>query len=49
MKPLVFYIKVGFKGVYISRTSFPDDMSFVLAITHDKKYNKVPEKRNIAW
>ena len=24
--PQFFYIKVGFKGVYITRTCFPDDM-----------------------
>ena len=25
-KPKIFYIKVGFKGVYITRACFPDDL-----------------------
>ena len=28
LQPPFFYIKVGFKGVYISRAYFPDDVYF---------------------
>ena len=36
--PIFFYIKVGFKGVYISRTSFPDEENYTKFIfrTSDK-------------
>ena len=27
LKPQFFYIKVGFEGVYIARTCFPDDFN----------------------
>ena len=36
------YIKVGFKGVYISRTCFPDD--YVFSMTLNDIYNKVEDK-----
>ena len=38
-KPQFFYIKVGFKGVYISRTRFPDDQSDCVSTYTTKALN----------
>ena len=32
----VFYIKVGFKGVYMSRTCFPDGVGFFVYFPHSE-------------
>ena len=46
--PVFFYIKAGFKGVYISRTCFPDGIKFINGPFHMTKITDLPLK-NLLW